>query len=240
MATFVLVHGDWHGGWCWKRVVTLLRQAGHEVFAPTLTGLGERAHLMHLMSEVIDLSTHIQDVIGVLHWEELSDVILCGHSYGGMVISGVADRVPVRLRTLVYLDAFVPEDGQCMMDFLPPDIAAHLRDEAKAKGKGFRIPPPPVEEFSKIVNARDQAWVHHRCVGHPLKSYEQRLHLTGAWKQVPKRVYIYASGQGPSGCTPFFERFQQDPAWHVVSMDCAHDMMIDMPQELTQVLSGLV
>src|ERR671922_1840089 len=106
MATFVLVHGDWHGGWCWKRVVTLLRQAGHEVFAPTLTGLGERAHLMHLMSEVIDLSTHIQDVIGVLHWEELSDVILCGHSYGGMGISGVADRRPGGVRTPVYLDAF--------------------------------------------------------------------------------------------------------------------------------------
>jgi len=112
MATFVLVHGAWHGGWCWKRVAALLRQAGHEVFAPTLTGLGERAHLM---SNAIDLHTHIRDILGVLQWEELADVVLCGHSYGGMVISGVADRVPEKLRSLVYLDAFVPDNGTCMI-----------------------------------------------------------------------------------------------------------------------------
>src|SRR5438128_128006 len=104
MATFVLVHGAWHGGWCWKRVTPLLRAAGHEVYATTLTGLGER---VHLASPNVGLALHVQDVVGVLEYEDLRDVILVGHSYGGIVISGVADRVPERLRHLVYLDALV-------------------------------------------------------------------------------------------------------------------------------------
>jgi pimeloyl-ACP methyl ester carboxylesterase len=113
MATFALAHGAWHGGWCWKRVAAMLGQAGHEVFTATPTGLGEGAHPM---SDAIDLHTHIQDVLVVLQWEELVDVVLCGHSYGGVVISGVADHVPGKLRSLVYLDTSVPEDGTCLMD----------------------------------------------------------------------------------------------------------------------------
>lgn len=231
MATFVLVHGAWHGGWCWKRVVPLLRHAGHAVFTPTLTGLGERAHLM---SDAIDLSTHIQDILGVLRWEELTDVILCGHSYGGMVISGVADRVPEQLRTLVYLDAFVPEDGACLMDYMGPERAARFREAAQHHGGGVGVAPIPAEVFR--VNAQDRAWVDQQCVAHPIKSFEQPLRLTGAWTTVPQRVYIYAAGYAPSVFTPFYERLQRDPAWRTMSVPCGHEVMIDLPQALAQML----
>jgi len=118
LTTFVLADGAWHGGWCWRRVASLLRAAGHGVYTPTLTGLGERAHLV---GRHVDLDTHIADVRGVLQCEELSNVVLCGHSYGGMVISGVAESAPNALRSLVYLDAFVPADGQCLLDFIPAE-----------------------------------------------------------------------------------------------------------------------
>src|ERR1700675_3292707 len=118
MTSFVLVHGAWHGSWCWKRVRRSLQEKGHEVFTPTLTGVADRSHLL---SREVNLETHITDVVNLIQWEELSDVVLCGHSYGGLVISGVADRIPDRIGALVYLDAFVLEDGQSLHDVLPPD-----------------------------------------------------------------------------------------------------------------------
>src|SRR3984957_20745503 len=111
MATFVLVHGAWHGSWCWKRVRQALQAAGHNVFTPTLTGVADRSHLL---SPDVNLDTHIDDVVNLIRWEELSDVVLCGHSYGGMVITGVADALSDRIRSLVYLDAFVPKDGEAL------------------------------------------------------------------------------------------------------------------------------
>ena len=130
MTTFVLVHGAWHGGWCYKRVARLLRQAGHEVYTPTLTGLGERAHLIN---RAIDLDTHVQDIVGVICCEELSDVVLCGHSYGGMVITGVAEQIAAKIRSLVYLDAFVPENGKSLMDYLPAQQSGQMRDDVRAE-----------------------------------------------------------------------------------------------------------
>ena len=235
MATFVLVHGAWHGGWCWKRVAALLRQAGHEVFTPTLTGLGERAHLMH---EGIDLNRHIQDILAVLQWEELSDVVLCGHSYGGMVVTGIADKVPERIRSLIYLDAFVPADGQCQFDLMPIEMVARFRDEAKTRGAGFRIAPPPAVRFG--VNPQDRAWVDRQCVDHSLKCFEQKLSLTGGWTKVAKCTFVYADGWGSSSFTPFYKLFQRDPAWRTGSVPSGHDVMIDMPQELTAILIDAV
>ncbi len=124
MATYVLVHGACHGGWCWRRVAELLRAAGHEVFAPTLTGLGDRAHLAH---RGIDLDTHIQDVAAVLTYEELREVVLVGHSYAGLVITGVAERAANRLAQLVYLDAAVPRDGEAGLDLFAPEEVAAMR-----------------------------------------------------------------------------------------------------------------
>src|SRR5512136_3051948 len=123
MSTFVLVHGAWHGGWCYKRVAERLRAKGHVVYTPTNTGLGERSHLYH---RDINLDTHITDILNVIKWEELDDFVLVGHSYGGMIITGVADRIPEKVRRLVYLDAFVPEDGKCQMDYMRPELVARM------------------------------------------------------------------------------------------------------------------
>ena len=163
MTTFVLVHGAWHGGWCYKRVARLLRQAGHEVYTPTLTGLGERAHLMN---RGIDLDTHVQDIVGVIRCEELSDVVLCGHSYGGMVITGVAEQIAAKIRSLVYLDAFVPENGKSLLDYASAERSRQMRDDATQNGEGYKITPPPAAAFA--VNAEDAAWVDAMCVKQPL------------------------------------------------------------------------
>ena len=137
IGTYVLVHGAWHGGWCWAKVARLLRDAGHEVYTPTLTGLGERAHLAR---PDIDLDTHIQDVVAVLEAEELRQVTLVGHSYGGMVISGAAARTSGRIGHLVYLDAFVPEAGKCLLDYVG-ERAAAMREAAATQGEGWTLPP---------------------------------------------------------------------------------------------------
>lgn len=231
MATFVLVHGAWQGGWCWRRVATLLRQSGHEVFTPTLTGLGERSHLL---SERIDLETHIEDLIAVLRCEEMSEVVLCGHSYGGMVITGVADRATDIVSSLVYLDALVPADGQCVLDLLPPKAVSSIETNSKSKGSVKLIAPSPAEAFG--VSLPDQAWVNRHCVDHPLKTFEQPIRLEESWKQVRRHVYIYATGWSPGVGKPFFEQFQEDEAWQVLPISCGHYVMIDMPKELAQIL----
>ena len=134
MTTFVLVHG----AWCYKRVARLLRQAGHEVYTPTLTGLGERSHLMN---REIDLDTHVKDIVGVILCEELSDVVLCGHSYAGMVITGVAEQIAAKIRSLVYLDAFVPENGKSLFDYSRPSRREQMRDDAVQNGEGYKTRP---------------------------------------------------------------------------------------------------
>ena len=158
MATFVLVHGAWHGSWCWKRVRKLLQTEGHDVFTPTLTGVGERSHLI---SPQVNLDTHVADVVNLIRWEELTDVVLCGHSYGGCVITGVADRVPERLRALVYLDAFILENGQSLHDLLPRDVAEGQVRGARETGDGWRVPPISAEFFQ--VNLADRAWMDRQC-----------------------------------------------------------------------------
>src|SRR5579863_4737123 len=140
MANYVLVHGAWHGSWCWKRVRRALQAAGHEVFTPALTGVGERSHLA---SAGVNLSTHVADVVNLIRWEELSGVILCGHSYGGCVISGVADQIPERIRALVYLDAFILEDGESLFDVVPPAQGPAMRQQAQTSGDGWKVRPFP-------------------------------------------------------------------------------------------------
>ncbi|MGD0289112.1 MAG: alpha/beta hydrolase [Candidatus Binataceae bacterium] len=232
MSTFVLVHGAWHGGWCYKRVAQQLRKAGHEVYTPTLTGLGERSHLM---SRAVTLDTHVQDIVNLIRWEELSDIVLCGHSYGGMVITGVADKVPEKIRALVYLDAFVPAGGQAVADFLPPELLAGMRDDAKQNGEGYLMTPIPAEVFK--VNEKDATWVDRMCVKHPLACFEQKISLTGALAQVRKHFYVLATEYGPP--QPFIalaERLKQDKNWKVVSFSCGHDLMLDMPKETAEIL----
>jgi pimeloyl-ACP methyl ester carboxylesterase len=156
MATFVLVHGAWHGAWCWQRVVLLLNRAGHDVFAPTLTGLCERSHLL---TPAVDLDTHILDIVNELKWQELKDVVIVGHSYGGMVISGVAEKMEKAIASFVMLDAFMPENGQSVVDIWP----AAMRDGllAAERGGATTVPPRAAEAFK--VNEKDRAWVDAQC-----------------------------------------------------------------------------
>jgi pimeloyl-ACP methyl ester carboxylesterase len=230
MSTFVLVHGAWHGGWCWSRVADRLRAAGHEVFTPTLTGLADRSHML---SHRITLSTHIRDIANLLDWEDLSDVILVGHSYGGMVITGVADRAASRIKRLVYLDALIPESGQCGLDLRSEEANRIFFEKAKAGG-GWRIAPTKAADFN--VNPADQAWVDGKCTDMTISCFTEHLHLTGAGDGITDRVYIRAGGFA----NPYFDQMlakaEADPRFACHSMTGGHDLMVDQPAELTELL----
>lgn len=230
--TYVLVHGAWHGSWCWKRVRRNLQDAGHEVFAPTLTGVGDRSHLG---SASVDLSTHITDIVNLLRWEDLTDVVLCGHSYGGMVISGVADQVPERIRTLVYLDAFVPEDGECVFDLLPQEAAEQLRLGAQTVGAGWSVPAMPAERFN--VNSGDVAWVNAQCTYQSIASFEERITLRHGAFQNHDSTYILASGWEWDQ-SPFRAAYERARAkgWRIWTLPCGHEAMLDLPHEFTHLL----
>lgn len=228
MVTFVLVHGAWHGGWCWTRVRRRLQSLGHEVFTPTLTGLADKSHLL---SPEVDLRMHVSDVVNLLQWEDLSDVVLCGHSYGGFVITGAADQEADRIDALVYLDAFVPADGQSAFDLFGPEARTATVELADAQGEGWRIPPPlSAEGFN--VNPPDRAWVDRLMTPQPLATFSQPLALDGGAERVPRRRFVYASdwSVGPFGAC--FERLNEDPRWTTAQIDCGHDVMIDRPAEL--------
>ena len=163
------------------------------MFTPSLSGVGERSHLL---SRDVNLNTHIDDVVNLIRWEELSDVVLCGHSYGGAVISGVADRVPERLRALVYLDAFVLENGQSLHDTLPAAQRDMQLDLTKKYGEGWKVPPIPGAVFN--VNAADLAWVDSQCTMQPLATFQQPLMLTGTAGAALPTTFILASGWSDS------------------------------------------
>lgn len=233
MATFVLVTGAWHGSWCWKRVRKALADRGHSVFTPTLTGLCERSHLL---SPDVDLETHIDDVANLIRWEELEDVILVGHSYGGCVISGVADRIAERLRALVYLDAFVLEDGQSLHDTLPSEARQAQLDAVAAFGEGWRVPPIPAAAFN--VNEADRAWVDAQCTFQPLATFQQKLRVTNGGAASVERHYIYASDWEATPFTGFYETAKAQ-GWRTREVACGHDVMLDRPEELTATLLEL-
>jgi pimeloyl-ACP methyl ester carboxylesterase len=224
MTTFVLVHGAWHGSWCWQRVRSALQERGHQVFTPTLTGLGERSHLL---SARVDLQTHTLDVINLIRWEELDDVVLCGHSYGGFVVSGVADQLPERIRSLVFLDAFVPENAESLTHYAPI-TAEQLID-------GWRVPPISAEAFG--VNPSDREWVDRQCTPQSLACFEQPVQLTGQLTKIERIDYIFASGwdEGHSRFAGFYAKAKAR-GWHTHEVACGHDVMIDQPGALTDLL----
>jgi pimeloyl-ACP methyl ester carboxylesterase len=226
MTTYVLVHGAWHGSWCWKRVRKALQAEGHEVFTPTLTGVGER---FHVSSPSINLDTHIADVVNLIQWEELSEIVLCGHSYGGCVISGAADRIPDRIRALVYLDAFVPEDGERMFNLVPEERVQGMRQQAKTTGEGWKVAPIAAEVFR--VNPGDCAWVNAQCTPHPLGCFEQRIKLTGRLGRIADITHILADWEGSPN--PACHERAKAKGWKTQTMPCGHDVMLDLPKELT-------
>ena len=233
MTTFLLVHGAWHGGWCYKKIVQKLTQQGHDVYTPTLTGLGERSHLL---SREVNLSTHTEDVCNVIRFEELKNVVLCGHSYAGMVITGVADRMPEHIKTLVYLDAFIPENGKSALDYCD----AFWRQKilaAAAANQGCFVPPAPARGLG-IADAKDCEWVDRHCTAMPFAAYEEAISLTGDFEKVQNRMYVYAEKWEGSLFSQFFNRIKNDQHWIATAVPCGHDMMIDMPDKLSEILTS--
>lgn len=228
---FVLVHGAWHGGWCWRRVTPLLRAAGHEVYAPSLTGLGDRAHLA---GRGIDLETHIADLAGLLEMEDLANVVLVGHSYAGMPITGAADRAAARIARLVYLDAFVPAQGQCVLDFWPAEGRADI--ERRAAADGF-IPPTPLPAYG-VTRPADLAWAEPRIRPHPYATWTQPLRLTQGETKLP-RAYIRCTNPARPVFEPFSRRLAADPAWTYREIDAGHDCMIADPHGTAELLLSL-
>ena len=231
-ATFVLVHGAWHGGWCWRRVADRLAAAGQRVFCPTLTGLGARAHLL---TGGVNLDTHIADVAGLLETEELKDVVLVGHSCGGLVITGVAARARDRLRQLVYLDAALVDDGQAWSDALPPEACVARRKAAQESSGGLSLPVPDAKMFG-LSDADDLAWVQRRMTPHPFATFDQKMSWGGPIGNGLPKVYVDCTEPAMPGLAAMKERFRSKPDWPFIELRTGHDAMVSAPAETSKLL----
>jgi pimeloyl-ACP methyl ester carboxylesterase len=226
MATLFVAHGAWSAGWAWKKMHPLLRERGHVLVVPTQTGLGERAHLA---GPEVDLETHLADLLGVLHWEDLHDLILVGHSYGGMLATVLADRAPERFTQLVYLDAFVPRDGQALVDLVPPEARRGWPAD------DWRTPPNPI---SPDTSAEDVAWITPRRVPQPRRCFTQPVKLTGAGARLP-RTYIRCTRTAPIDVfLPFAQRAQRE-GWRYHELNASHSPNVTAPDALARLLDDI-
>jgi pimeloyl-ACP methyl ester carboxylesterase len=236
MADFVLVHGAWHGGWCWRDVVRGLAAAGHRAHAVTLTGLGERAHLM---SPAITLETLIADVIDAIDTEEMQRPVLAVHSFAGMIGTAVADRMPRRLSHLVYIDAVVPQPGESWSSTHTP-ATREARIAAAEAAHDYSFPPPDPSVYG--LSGEQYEWVKRRQVQHPGHSYTAELQFEPARVASVPRTFVDCVSP-PLATIDVSRRRVRDPAfwgapWRIVEMDTGHDPMVSAPRELTQVLLG--
>jgi pimeloyl-ACP methyl ester carboxylesterase len=230
--TFLVCHGAWGGGWSWKKMHPLMQAAGHRLLTPTYTGLGEREHLA---TPSIDLETHIQDILNVIRNEDLRDIVLLGHSYGGMVATGVADRARDRIAQLIYLDAFVPRDGQSLFDL--NESGRLPLQEAAQKGDGWRV--PPMQSPPDTLPA-DVEWLAARRVHMPIKCFETRLKLQNGEPPLP-RSYIYATRITPADTFgPFAKRAKSEAGWRYFEIDASHAPNVTAPEALMALLKRIV
>jgi pimeloyl-ACP methyl ester carboxylesterase len=221
MTDFVIVHGAWAGAWAWQRVVDRLTAKGHRVFALTLSGLGERTHLA---GAHINLTTHINDVVNEIRWKDLDRLVLVGHSYGGFVITGAAEEIGERIASIVYVDAFIPTDGQAFADF----SADWRRDP------DVMIPPPEAVEGDYLDDA-DRIWVNAKATPQPAGTFTERVRVTGAYGRVAKKSFVLATGWG-RGFSDTANALRTEPDWTVHEVACGHDIAIDKPDELAGIL----
>jgi pimeloyl-ACP methyl ester carboxylesterase len=232
LASIVLAHGGWSAAWAWKKVRPLVAAAGHQFFTPTYTGLGERAHLANPSN---DLETHIQDVLSVLKFEDLREVVLIGHSYGGMVATGVADRARDRIARLIYLDAFVPTNGQALIDLVPPAERQRLLDSVKT-GDGWRVTPNPIPPDT---SPEDLAWITKFRMPQSVKCFEQPLQLQ-AELGLP-RTYIHCTRYADKKpFAQFASRAHGKPGWQSFELDASHSPNITAPVALVDVLERIL
>jgi pimeloyl-ACP methyl ester carboxylesterase len=228
MADFVLVHGAWHGAWCWKKILPGLWKAGHRAFPVTLTGTGERAHQL---SPGISLKTHIDDVAAVMEAEELQQAIVVGHSYGGMVVTGLADRMPGRIARLVYLDAVVPLPGESWSSGHPPQTQEQRRQAIAATGS---IPAADPALFG--LSGEDADWVARRQTPQPGGVYDDRLQFDAARVAALPRTFIDCTSPALATIAVMRERVRKEPGWKVHEIPTGHDPMISAPEELLRLL----
>ena len=230
-ATFVFAHGAWHGAFAYDPLAKILRDRGHLVYVPTLSGVGERSNLR---PAGIGIPTHVQDILNVIRWSDLQDIVLVGHSYGGMVVTGVADRVPEKISSLVYLDAFVPEDGQSTLDTgIDEDIAAKF---AAARDRGDKEIPFPEEFVKRFKIPQDQLW---RFTPMPIACQCGSIHLSGRQKTIRKKSFIRATRNDP-GFKKYYDMAKADRSWRTATIDTGHDMMVENPVRTAELLEDAI
>ena len=233
MDTWLVAHGAWSAGWAWKKMRPRLRAEGIELWTPTYTGVGERAHLAH---PGITLDTHIADITSVLEWEDLADVSIVAHSYGGMVGTGIVDRAAARIRAIVYLDAFVPANGQSLFDLIGPDGETEMRSRASKDGDGWRVSPNPTPPDTQ---EKDVGWITPRRMPQPLGTFSQPIELLHDTSAIP-RSYIYCQRSAPGDVfAQFADKARSDPQWQYRELDASHNPHITCPDALCRVLLEL-
>jgi pimeloyl-ACP methyl ester carboxylesterase len=230
--TFVLIHGAWHGGWCWKRLADFMRADGHRVYTPTLTGLGERSHLLNAS---INLETHIRDIVNVFNFEELSDVTLVAHSYGGWPAAGALEHVGPQVSSVIFLDAFMPENGEKGIDQNSPESIAGIKaaiERGDVSRKG-----PAAAAFG--VLPENQAWVDAKMTPQPIGVSLTPIVLTGARERVARKAYIRAGQYKQPSFDRYLAQRQADPQWRTTTIDSGHDVMVDHPAALYDLIKSL-
>ncbi len=246
MTTYVLVGGGWLGGWSWQRVARKLREEGHDAYPATLTGLGER---VHLASPEVDLDTHVTDVVNLIEFEDLHDVVLLGHSYGGLVVTGVADRIPERISCLVYLDTAPLPSGASLLEKFPPELRKRTEEQVQELGEGWKFPIPPPQELANMaslqgVDEDHLRLLYSRATPQPFGTYTQPLHLKNPAREELPKVGILcsfsldqvkemiASGQ------PLFRELA-GPEWRYVELPTGHWPMFSRSEDLAKLLLEL-
>ena len=230
LKTFVLIHGAWHGGWCWQRVSDLLEKKGNKVFSPTLTGVGERSHLL---SKDVNLDTHITDIANVIKWEDLKDICLVVHSYAGFPGSGAIEQIGDRVSSIVWLDAFKPENAQRLIDAIPLAIRSTVLAAIERGEAGS--PAPKAEVF--LVNDKDRAWVDSKLTPQPTGPQLQMINLTGAREKVAKKTYIRAAKYPNPAFEKALAECKADKSWRTFETTASgHDVMVDAPEWLADIL----
>jgi pimeloyl-ACP methyl ester carboxylesterase len=246
MTTYVLVGGAWLGGWCWQPVARQLRDSGHDVYPATLTGLGER---VHLASAKVDLETHITDVVNLIEYEDLHEVVLLGHSYGGLVVTGAADRIPERISELVYLDTVPLPDGGSLIEKFPPEARQRVEKQVEESGDGWRYPIPPEEELANMaslegVDEDHLRLLYSRATPQPLGTYTQPLWLKNPARDALPKLGILCSfslaqvREMIASGNPLF-RGVDGPEWRFVELPTGHWPMFSRPDDLAELLLDL-
>ena len=229
--TFVLVHGTLVGGWYWRRVSDLLEKKGQKVFSPTLTGLGERSHLLN---RTINLDTHITDIVNVIKWEDLNDICLVAHPYGGWVASGALEQIGGRVSSIVWLDAFKPENGQKPIDFTNEGFRKAFVSSMEKGEPGFPVPPPKLPPI--FVNEKDRDYVDSKLTPQPVGTYAQAITLSGARDRVEKKTYIRATKFPNLAFDKALAECKADPSWNTFETNAYHIVMLDEPEWLADTL----